>query len=238
LTERLYTNGSQFPAAAARQHIGSTIELTARRKDGSEFPVEIMLSPLESVDGILVTAAIRDISVRKDGRWKMKPTAVQGGEEALAELFAARETGNPYRLLLTDMHMPDMDGFGLVDRIRQKQELSTDIIMMFNSVVRPGDAERRQQLQVAGYLLKPIRQSELCQAITRILGTRQQEVPLPLITSSSAQGSRAPTASLRVLVAEDNPVNQLLLVRLLEKRGHHIQVVVNRLAALQGEREI
>ncbi|HSY30369.1 MAG TPA: response regulator [Verrucomicrobiae bacterium] len=167
-------------------------------------------------------------------RWKMKPTSVQGGEEALAELSAAREAGNPYRFLLTDMHMPGMDGFGLIEGIRERPELSTDIIMMFNSALRPGDAERRQQLQVAAYLLKPIRQSELCQAITRILATHQQEVLLPLITSSSAQDSRGPTASLRVLVAEDNPVNQLLLVRLLEKRGHRVQVVLNGLAALQA----
>jgi signal transduction histidine kinase/CheY-like chemotaxis protein len=167
------------------------------------------------------------------GRWKMKPTLVQGAEEALAELFAAREAGSPYRLALADMQMPGMDGFGLVNRIRQSPELSTATIMMFNAA-RTGDAARRHELGIAGYLLKPIRQSELYQAITRALGAQQQESPIPLITRISSQDSRSPAASLRVLVAEDNPMNQRLLVRLLEKRGHKVQVVVNGLEALQA----
>jgi two-component system sensor histidine kinase/response regulator len=168
------------------------------------------------------------------GCWKMKPTLVEGGEEALAELFAAKEAGTPYRLVLADMHMPGMDGFGLVDRIRQRLELSTATIMMFNSAGRPGDAARRQELGIAAYLLKPIRQSELHQAISRVLGAQQQEGPIPPITRSTLEDPRVPTASLRVLVVEDNSVNQLLLVRLLEKRGHDVQVVVNGLEALQA----
>ena len=167
-------------------------------------------------------------------RWKMKPTLVEGGEDALAELFAAREAGNPYRLVLADMHMPRMDGFGLVDRIRQSPELSTATIMMFNSTGRPKDAARRRELGIAAYLLKPIRQSELHQAIARVLGAYQQEGPPHPITWSSSEDSRGPAASLRVLVVEDNSVNQLLLVRLLEKRGHDVQVVVNGLEALQA----
>ncbi len=63
--ERLIADGTRTAAEALAQHIGTGIELSARRKDGSEFPIEIMLSPLESADGVLVTAAIRDISVRK-----------------------------------------------------------------------------------------------------------------------------------------------------------------------------
>jgi|SRR5580700_98396 two-component system sensor histidine kinase/response regulator len=167
-------------------------------------------------------------------RWKMKPTLVEGGEGALAELCAAGEAGNPYRLVLADMHMPGMDGFGLVDRIRQSPELSTATIMMFNSAGRPGDAARRLESGIAAYLLKPIRQSELRQAIARVLGADQQEGPILPITWSSSEDSRGPEASLRVLVVEDNPVNQLLLVRLLEKRGHDVQVVVNGLEALQA----
>ncbi len=167
------------------------------------------------------------------GRWEMKPTLVEGGEEALAELFAAREAGKPFALILTDMHMPGMDGFALVERIRQRPELSPATIMMLTSAGHRGDAARCQELGVAAYLLKPIRQSELREAIARVLGAVAEEGAIPLITRFSLQHPREPAAFLRVLVAEDNPVNQRLVVRLLEKRGHRVEVVVNGREALQ-----
>jgi len=103
-------------------------------------------------------------------RWEMKATSVEGGEEALAQLCAALESGEPFRLVLTDMHMPGMDGFALVERIRQIPELSTATIMMLTSAGHRGDVARCQELGVSAYLLKPIRQSELREAIARVLG--------------------------------------------------------------------
>src|SRR5260370_17518204 len=102
-------------------------------------------------------------------RWKMGPVLVEGGEEALAELSAAREAGEPYGLILTDMHMPKMDGFALVERIRQRPELTTATIMMLTSAGHRGDAARCQELGVSAYLLKPIPQSQLRQALARFL---------------------------------------------------------------------
>src|SRR5713101_6637378 len=171
-------------------------------------------------------------------RWEMKSRSVEGGEEALAQLSAAREAGEPYALILTDMHMPKMDGFDLVERIRQRPELSTATIMMLTSAGHRGDAARCQELGVAAYLLKPIRQSELREAIARVLGAREQEGSIPLITRFSLQDARDPASVLRVLLAEDNPVNQLLASRLLEKRGHRVVVTANgreALAALEKE---
>jgi two-component system, sensor histidine kinase and response regulator len=168
------------------------------------------------------------------GRWGMRPTLVAGGEEALTELFAAREAENPYGLILADMNMPGMDGFGLVERIRQRPELSTAAIVMFTSAGRAGDAARCKELGIAAYLLKPIRQSELREAVTRVLAGRQEEGPVPLITRFSLQNTHGPALFLRVLVAEDNPVNQRLMVRLLEKRGHRAQVAGNGLEAVQA----
>jgi two-component system, sensor histidine kinase and response regulator len=168
------------------------------------------------------------------GRWEMKSTLVERGEEALAELFAAWEAGYPYRLTLTDMHMPGMTGFDLVERIRHSPELSTAVVMMFTSVGHRGDAARCQELGIAAYLLKPVRQFELREAITRVLGPHEQDDPASLITRFSVQGAQRPTAFLRVLVAEDNIVNQRLIVRLLEKRGHSVQVAANGLEALQA----
>jgi len=165
-------------------------------------------------------------------RWEMKPVSVEGGEQALIALSAAHEREEPYGLVLTDMHMPKMDGFSLIERIRQKPELLTATIMMLTSAGHRGDAARCQELGVAAYLLKPIRQSELREAIARVLGAREQKGAIPLITRYSLQDARDPAASLHVLVAEDNPVNQRLATRLLEKRGHRIVVVANGLEAL------
>jgi two-component system, sensor histidine kinase and response regulator len=165
-------------------------------------------------------------------RWEMKTTAVESGEEALLQLASARAAGEPYALVLTDMHMPNMDGFTLVERIRQRPDLSTATIMMLTSAGHRGDALRCKNLGVSAYLLKPIRQSELREAIARVLGAREQEGAVPLITRYALQDSRAPTASLRVLLAEDNQVNQLLARRMLEKRGHRVAVATNGREAL------
>jgi signal transduction histidine kinase/CheY-like chemotaxis protein len=167
-------------------------------------------------------------------RWEMNSTPVEDGEEALAQLSAAREEGNPYGLILTDMHMPNMDGFTLIERIRQQPELATATIMMLTSAGHRGDAARCQELGVAAYLLKPIRQSELREAIARVLGAREQDGAIPLLTRFSLQDARDPSAFFRILVAEDNPVNQRLVVRLLEKRGHHVVVAANGREALEA----
>jgi CheY-like chemotaxis protein len=167
-------------------------------------------------------------------RWHMKPIAVDCAAAALTQLSAALGAGEPYPLILTDMHMPEMDGFALIEQIRQRPELSAATIMMLTSAGHRGDAARCQELGVAAYLLKPIRQSELREAVARVLGAREQEGAIPLITRFSLQETREPGACLRVLLAEDNLVNQRLAVRLLEKRGHRIVVASTGLEALQA----
>jgi PAS domain S-box-containing protein len=167
-------------------------------------------------------------------RWEMHPTSVDSGEEALAQLSAARGAGEPFGLILTDMHMPKMDGFSLVESIRRRPELSTLTIMMLTSAGHRGDAARCQELGVSAYLLKPIRQSELREAIARVLGAKEQEGEIPLITRYSLQDARDPATFLRVLLAEDNAVNQRLAVRLLEKRGHKVVVAGNGREALEA----
>jgi CheY-like chemotaxis protein len=132
------------------------------------------------------------------------------------------------------MHMPDMDGFTLVEQIRKRPEVSTATIMMLTSAGHRGDAARCQELGVSAYLLKPIRQSELREAVARVLGAREQEGAIPLVTRFSLQDAREPDAFLSVLIAEDNLVNQRLAVRLLEKRGHQVAVAATGLEALKA----
>ena len=164
--------------------------------------------------------------------WEMKPASVEGGEEALAELASSHERGEPYRLVLTDMHMPKMDGFTLIEQIRHHSALSTPTIMMLTSAGHRGDAARCRELGVAAYLLKPIRQSELREAIARALGAAEENGVIPLITRFSLQDARDRATVLRVLLVEDNLVNQRLATRLLEKRGHQVAIAGNGQEAL------
>ncbi len=168
------------------------------------------------------------------GRWEMKSSSVQDGEEALTILSEAQEAGEPFALILMDMHMPQMDGFELIERIRQSPGSSAATIMMLTSAGHRGDAARCKELGVAAYLMKPIRQSELREAIARVLGARVQQGAIPLITRYALHDAREPGTSLRILLAEDNPVNQRLASRLLEKRGHSVAVAGNGREALEA----
>ncbi|MFY9584917.1 MAG: MHYT domain-containing protein [Candidatus Acidiferrales bacterium] len=162
--------------------------------------------------------------------WRMRPTSVEGGHEALAVLEQARTAGRTFPLILLDAQMPGMDGFALVERMKQIPELAGATIMMLTSAGLRGDAARCRELGVAAYLTKPIKQSELLQAILLALGTpAKREARPPLVTRHVLRESRQ---RLRILLAEDNAVNQVLAVRLLEKWGHAVTVAGDGRAAL------
>jgi PAS domain S-box-containing protein len=216
---------------------GTQFHFTVRFKHvGGRTPIETVAPP-EVLRGIKVLVADDNASNRRilDAmlrRWDMNAKSVQSGEEALVELSAAGKATEPYALVLTDMHMPEMDGFQLVERIRQMPELSTATIMMLTSSESRGDAERCKGLGVSAFLLKPIRQSELREAIARVVGAREQHSALPLITRHSVQDPPSAFEVLHILLAEDNLVNQRLMTRLLEKRGHRVVVAANGREAL------
>jgi CheY-like chemotaxis protein len=116
--------------------------------------------------------------------------------------------------------------------------LATATIMMLTSAGHKDDTARCQKLGVAAYLLKPIRQSELREAIGRLMGAKAEEGAIPLITRFALQDRRETSAILNVLLVEDNAVNQRLAARLLEKRGHRVVVTANgreALAALEKD---
>jgi two-component system sensor histidine kinase/response regulator len=168
--------------------------------------------------------------------WGMQPELVPDGQSALAILQAARATDRPYQLILTDMHMPKMDGFELVERLQGEDRSQMPTIMMLTSGKQHGDAARCEQLGVAAYLMKPIRQAELREAIARVLGAMTENRETQMITSTVLEHCRDASATLRVLLAEDNEVNQKLATRLLEKRGHSVIVVKNGREALEAIR--
>jgi PAS domain S-box-containing protein len=218
---------------------GSQFHFTTRmRSHGDVLALGTIASPeiLRSVKVLVVddNRTNRQIIDRMLKGWKMNSTSVGGGDEALEEVSNAQSVGKPYELILTDMHMPKMDGFELVERIRHRPELSAPTIMMVTSAGHHGDAERCRALGITAYLLKPIRQSELRAAIARVLGAREQSGAIPMVTSDSLQEARDPQVVFRVLVAEDNAVNQRLAVRMLEKRGHLVTVAGNGREALDA----
>ena len=155
--------------------------------------------------------------------WKMRPAVVASGAEALAELQRAAEAGQPYGLAILDVQMPGMDGFTLAERIRKHPEYVAATVMMLTSEGQRGHAARCRELGISGYLMKPVSQSELLDAIMTSLGEPLQQ-DAPLITRHSLRETRQ---KLDLLLAEDNAVNQLLAVRVLEKMGHAVTVANN-----------
>ena len=155
---------------------------------------------------------------------EMRTSSVASGEDALAELVSANASGRAYQLILTDRHMPHMDGFGLIEKIRSIPELSTTAIMMLTSAGHREDVERCKQLGIICYLLKPVRQSDLFLAIGKALGENWSRVQPDKPAQSLPMTRRR---SLRILVAEDNRVNQIVAVRTLEKMGHSVVVAEN-----------
>jgi two-component system, sensor histidine kinase and response regulator len=155
-------------------------------------------------------------------RWGMKATSVCDGEQALDELSAADSINESYGLVLTDMHMPKMDGFGLVGHIKEWSKHSTATIMMLTSGGRRGDVARCQELGIGAYLQKPIRPAELHQAITRVLQAKQDSSPAPIVAPYSLRRKDDCLNGLHILLAEDNLVNQKVATRLLERRGHRV----------------
>jgi len=166
-------------------------------------------------------------------RWSMRTSVASDGEEALA-LYHKAASDEPYRLILTDMHMPKLDGFGLVERLKQAFDASPSTIMMLTSGGQRGDAQRCEQLGIAAYLLKPVRQSELRDAIARVLAASARKEKQSLITRYSLREHVVREKSLKILLAEDHPTNQKLATRILEKRHHSVTVVSNGREALEA----
>jgi signal transduction histidine kinase/CheY-like chemotaxis protein len=166
--------------------------------------------------------------------WMMNPTAVESGEEALAELSRSENRGTHYDLILIDLHMPKMNGFELIDAIRRMPESNPVTIMMISSGSQQGGVLHRQDQRITAYLVKPIRQSELRHAILLAFGATDDVAAIPVVARDLPESKSDPESALRILLAEDNAVNQKLAVRLLQKKGHSVVVVGTGVEALRA----
>ncbi|MFZ3332923.1 MAG: response regulator [Candidatus Acidiferrales bacterium] len=161
-------------------------------------------------------------------RWDMNPTAVDEGASALQALEIAKATGRPFSLVLLDGQMPGMDGFMLAERVNKEPGLVAASIMMRTSAGHLGDAARCRSLGISAYLMKPVRQGELLEALASVLENRPREKAV-LVTRHTLREDRK---RARILLVEDNGVNQTLAMRLLEKRGYVVAVTGNGRAAM------
>ena len=163
-----------------------------------------------------------------------RPTLAGGGDAALAELETAQRDGRPYDLVLLDNMMPGMDGFTLAAEIGRRPGLAGPPLLMLSSSGQAGEAARCRALGIRQQLTKPVRQSQLRQLLVAVLSGAAESRP-----AEPPQGLGTCARPLQILVAEDNPVNRQLVVRLLERRGHRTTVAATGrevLAALDQRR--
>jgi PAS domain S-box-containing protein len=214
-------------------NMGSTFHFTASFVPGMPVVSPTGLPEAVDVRGLRVlivddNATNRQILEEVLANWGMVPTVAESGVIAMSLMQTASLAHEPFALILLDVQMPGMDGFEVANRIKGHPEFARAMVMMLTSGGRPGDATRCRELGVSAYLMKPVRQAELWRAIQEALGAAPQRIdrtPLP---------PPSPGRSLRVLLAEDNPINQKLSIRLLEKHGHRVEVVETGAAALDA----
>ncbi len=153
--------------------------------------------------------------------WGMQVISVESGAKALDALHHLQESGQTVSLVLTDYHMPNMDGFMLAERIREIAAFAETPIIVLTSGGYATDTKLCSELRIAAQLLKPVKQSELLNAITVVVaGDEQPALPVSAGSENEMQSLRP----LQILLAEDGIANQKLAVGLLESWGHHVTV--------------
>ncbi len=167
--------------------------------------------------------------------WGMEVVLARGGEQGLKALEAARRRDLAYQVILIDSEMPELDGFAVAELIRRDQTLSARAVMMVNSDDVQKAARRCRRLGIDRYLVKPIKKSQLFNAVLEILSQRTAPDIHDAGQGQYAAAMDAPRQrDLHILLAEDNPINQRLAVALLEKKGWSVRAVTSGKAVLEA----
>jgi PAS domain S-box-containing protein len=226
------------------QLMGGRITLESEPGNGSTFAFTAVFGLAESQPGTSRSAALAGVHVlivddnavnrrifeNQVVNWGMKPHCVDNGRAALDALRGASQQGRPFSLVLLDANMPGLDGFEVAEEMSRHPELADATIMLLTSSGQYGDATRCRTAGIAAYLTKPVKQADLYESISRVLDSATaNDAPRP---------ERPPVANavavrpVKVLLAEDNLVNQRVAVGLLQKRGHVVTVANNGQEAL------
>ena len=219
---------------------GSTFHFTVHfgiTENQSDSPAPASSEQLRDMRVLIVDDSVsnRQILMQLTRESGMHPTAVEGGAPALRCLQAAAEAGTAFQLVVIDCHMPEMDGFELARRVHETSHFGRPPIMMLTSAGQRGDAARCRELGIAAYLVKPVAKGEFLSAVRAVFGDQAVQRASILVTRHTLP---QPPRQLRILIAEDNPVNQTIAVRALEKQGHLPTLACNgreALAALERE---
>ena len=219
------------------QGTGSTFHFTLNVRllpDEIDENDDLPLAALANMAVLVVddNATNRRIFEKTLEKWNMRSTLVDNGPAAIVAVREACERGDPFKLVLLDANMPGLDGFTTAKRLKAYGGAKGPAVMMLTSSGEALDSNQCRDLGIASYLVKPVRQTKLCQAILETLGRtaskRADPAPVP----------QSPTRALRILLAEDNVVNQRVAMGVLEKAGHMVALAENGLIAVDRfERE-
>ena len=222
--------------------MGGEIWVASEPDQGSEFHVILplpagtphSLAVPECLKGVTTLIVDDNLTQRKIltammCQWGMKAESVETAMQGLSAMETAVSGNSPYRLVLIDGNMPEMDGFQLAECIKRNPKLSGATILMLSPGLHSDDISRCKQLGVSAYLIKPIRRLELLKVVVRVLNEKG-------IFAAPAQEpepwEKERHNRLRILAAEDNRVNQRVLARMLEKEGHRVTLVEDGEAAV------
>ncbi len=172
--------------------------------------------------------ASREILVELCRNWNMEVATAEDGIAGLQAMVDAQSAGRPFQVMLVDSSLPGRSGFSLADELRRRLELKAGLVLMLSSANCAQDFARCRELGIGNYVIKPVGQSELLNAILTATGAE----PRADVPAEPCRKTKPTGRPLRILVAEDNPINLELAARTLEKMGHSVLTAGNGRQAL------